>query len=141
MVRVLLCNISPSLSPPRPSSPSPTPKPKPNSSGCSLRDLTVSLKTKYSQEIPSIAQALSSTLLSVALSLGLFYASPPDVISSELITPQEELECREEEDYVDDRSTARVVTNEEIVEEAWQIVNDSFIDTGRHRWSPDSWLV
>lgn len=33
------------------------------------------------------------------------------------------------------------MTNEEIVEEAWQIVNDSFLETGGHRWSPDSWLV
>ncbi|KAJ1426199.1 Tail specific protease [Sesbania bispinosa] len=34
-----------------------------------------------------------------------------------------------------------VVTNEGLVEEAWQIVNDSFLDTGRHRWSQDTWQL
>lgn len=51
--------------------------------------------------------------------------------------------CREEDVAVPDL-TAPVpeeMTNEEIVQEAWQIVNDSFLDTGRHRWSHDTWLV
>ncbi|XP_038894566.1 carboxyl-terminal-processing peptidase 1, chloroplastic isoform X2 [Benincasa hispida] len=30
-------------------------------------------------------------------------------------------------------------TNEDIVQEAWEIVNDSYLDAGRHRWSPESW--
>jgi hypothetical protein len=34
-----------------------------------------------------------------------------------------------------------VVTNEGLVQEAWQIVNDDFLDTGRNRWSQDTWQV
>lgn len=70
----------------------------------------------------------------------------PDKLSptlTELITPKEESNCREDEyvaNAVDDGST-KAVTNEEIVEEAWEIVNEGFLDTDRHRWSPDSWLV
>ncbi|KGN65570.1 carboxyl-terminal-processing peptidase 1, chloroplastic isoform X1 [Cucumis sativus] len=30
-------------------------------------------------------------------------------------------------------------TNEDIVREAWEIVNDSFLDSGRNRWSPEAW--
>ncbi|KAJ4976439.1 hypothetical protein NE237_001545 [Protea cynaroides] len=33
-----------------------------------------------------------------------------------------------------------LVSNEAIVEEAWEIVNDSFLDVGKHRWSPERWL-
>lgn len=33
-----------------------------------------------------------------------------------------------------------LVTNEEIVKEAWEIVNDTFLGTDRNRWSPESWL-
>lgn len=32
-------------------------------------------------------------------------------------------------------------TNEDIVREAWEIVNDSFLDSGRNRWSPEAWKV
>ncbi|KAK6124112.1 hypothetical protein DH2020_042138 [Rehmannia glutinosa] len=137
MVRNLLCNSSPSLSPPPP--PPPPPGPKSKSIGFPLKNLTMPPKSNYSQK-SSITQSLSSTLLSIALSLGFFYASPPDATSLELSNTQQELNCVEDEVYADDKLTAEVVTNEEIVEEAWQVVNDSFLDTGRHRWSPDSWL-
>lgn len=36
-------------------------------------------------------------------------------------------------------SGPELVTNAGIVEEAWEIVNDSFLGTGRHRWSPQTW--
>ncbi|CAL5412451.1 unnamed protein product [Camellia sinensis] len=49
--------------------------------------------------------------------------------------------CRQEDQTEDRYETAPgLLTNEGIVDEAWEIVNDSFIDTGRHRWSPDTWL-
>lgn len=136
MVRLLLCNSS--LSPLSPPPPPPTKlelviPPLSNSIPISNSD--------YSQRIPSISQAFSSTLISLALSLGLFCASPSHSTALEPVPPQQELICREFDDYVDDKSTGEAVTNEEIVEEAWQIVNDSFLETGRHRWSPDSWLV
>lgn len=64
------------------------------------------------------------------------------MFSIDFSIPTEESICREEENYADLKLTGDTVsvTNEGIVEEAWQIVNDSFLDTGRHRWSPDSWL-
>ncbi|KAK4440122.1 Carboxyl-terminal-processing peptidase 1, chloroplastic [Sesamum alatum] len=138
MMRLLLCNSSPSPS----SLPPPPPPPPPKSIlvSRSVNNSTLSPKPNYTQKTVSITQVLSTTLLSVALSLGIFCASPSEVISLELSTPQEELNCREDENYENDKVAAEVVTNEEIVEEAWQIVNDSYLDTGRGRWSPDYWL-
>ncbi|KAG6407231.1 hypothetical protein SASPL_130217 [Salvia splendens] len=136
MVRPLLCNPSLSpLSPPPPSSPT-----KPALVIPPLSNSIPISNSDYSQRIPSISQAFSSTLISLALSLGLFCASPSHSTALEPVPLQQELICREYDDYVDDKSTGEAVTNEEIVEEAWQIVNDSFLETGRHRWSPDSWL-
>ncbi|XP_073025334.1 carboxyl-terminal-processing peptidase 1, chloroplastic isoform X2 [Primulina eburnea] len=123
-MRLLLCNSSPQL----------VPIIHP------LKALNICPISKFRQKVPSINQALSTTLISVTLSLGIFYACPPDVFSIDFSTPTEESICREEENYVDPKLTGDTVTNEGIVEEAWQIVNDSFLDTGRHRWSPDSWL-
>ncbi|GER42750.1 peptidase S41 family protein [Striga asiatica] len=129
MARHILCNLPPSLPPP------PQPPSRPRST--SLR----SPETNCSQKIRRLTRALSSAILPLALSLGLFGASPPDVISLELTTPQEELVCVEDEIYADSLSTSQVATNEEIVGEAWQIVNDSFLDAGgRRRWSSDYWL-
>lgn len=134
MVRLLLCDSSlRSLSPP--------PPPKPVCVIPPIRSPIPTSKSNYSQRIPSISQALSSTLISFALSLGIFYASPSHSTALESVAPQQELICREYDYYADDKSTGEAVTNEEIVEEAWQIVNDSFLETGRHNWTPDSWLV
>lgn len=48
--------------------------------------------------------------------------------------------CQEDGDVEAEADTSPgVVSNEGIVEEAWEIVNDSFLDT-RNRWSPDKWL-
>ncbi|KAH6773566.1 Peptidase S41 family protein [Perilla frutescens var. frutescens] len=138
MVRLLLCYSSPSLFPPPP--PPPPPPLKPVCIISSIRNSSPTTKSNCSQKIPSISQALSSTLISLALSLGLFCSSPSHSIALESTTPKQELNCREDDDYAVDKLTGDAVTNEEIVEEAWQIVNDSFLDTGRHRWSTDSWL-
>ncbi|KAF5472459.1 hypothetical protein F2P56_009176 [Juglans regia] len=97
--------------------------------------------------------------LSGALSFGILFSSPcsiafqsptvqsppppPPSTSSSLSTTHDaspEL-CREDERLVKAETGPEVVTNEGIVEEAWEIVNDSFLDTGRHRWSPQTWKV
>ena len=85
------------------------------------------------------------TALSGALSFGLVFSSPcaialesPTVQSSP--SPSSEY-CREDEQLIKAETGPEVATNEGIVEEAWEIVNDSFIDTGRHRWSPQTWQV
>ncbi|KAI4295383.1 hypothetical protein L6164_035434 [Bauhinia variegata] len=80
--------------------------------------------------------------LSGALSFGLLI-SLPSAIALESPSIQSPLSpsqvCRdvEREKRVD--TGQEMATNEGIVEEAWQIVNDSFLDTGRRRWSRESW--
>ncbi|KAL3616944.1 Carboxyl-terminal-processing peptidase 1, chloroplastic [Castilleja foliolosa] len=138
MVSHLLCNSPLSFSPPP--HPPALRRPKSNSLTLSLKNLTAAPKSICWLKSSTITQTLTSSILSVALSLGLFYASPSDVISLELNTSHEELNCVEDEIYADDRLPAQAVTNEEIVKEAWDIVNESYLDTGRRRWSPDFWL-
>ncbi|XP_042945343.1 carboxyl-terminal-processing peptidase 1, chloroplastic isoform X2 [Carya illinoinensis] len=92
--------------------------------------------------------------LSGALSFGILFSSPgsiafqsptvqspPPPPSSSLSTKHDSSSelCREDERLVKAETGPEVVTNEGIVEEAWEIVNDSFLDTGRHRWSPQTW--
>lgn len=50
--------------------------------------------------------------------------------------------CKEDDggDELEGKPAPNLATNEAIVEEAWEIVNDGFLDTGRSRWSPEMWL-
>ncbi|KAK1276145.1 hypothetical protein QJS04_geneDACA000764 [Acorus gramineus] len=83
-----------------------------------------------------------------ALSFGLI-ASPPTAASAAAAvlqspSPPTDL-CREEEEAVsvpEEEEEDRVFTNEGIVEEAWAIVNEGFVDSGNGRrpWSPKEWL-
>ncbi|XP_014509729.1 carboxyl-terminal-processing peptidase 1, chloroplastic [Vigna radiata var. radiata] len=80
---------------------------------------------------------LRNTLLGAALSFGLLFSFPsvsalqlPSQPCPHRQPPQETLQ-----------TTPEVVTNQGLVEEAWQIVNDTFLDTGRHRWSQDTWQL
>ncbi|XP_048331696.2 carboxyl-terminal-processing peptidase 1, chloroplastic isoform X2 [Ziziphus jujuba] len=95
------------------------------------------------------ANWLNKTLIGVvsgALSLGLLVTpptsiafeassieSPPSSSASSGYCLEDELPGRAE------AGSDSVVTNEGIVEEAWEIVNESFLDAGRHRWSPEDW--
>lgn len=82
-------------------------------------------------------------VLTGALSFSLFLSSPlalesPSSVQS--VPPSPSLSCHEGEDAAESEPRQVVAeTNEGIVEEAWQIVNDSFLDTGRHRWTPQNW--
>lgn len=51
--------------------------------------------------------------------------------------------CIEDElhEFGSSETVSPPATNEDIVREAWEIVNDSFLDAGRHRWSPEAWKV
>lgn len=94
--------------------------------------------------------------VSILLSFGLFFSSPqpsssiahaldsPSAIRSSpsVSMTERNSSCREDEEEEKRANTSQVVTNEGIVEEAWEIVYDSFLDTtNRHRWSPETWLV
>ncbi|KAL5990060.1 hypothetical protein ACLOJK_010957 [Asimina triloba] len=106
-----------------------------------------SSRNQYSaQECPKWLQRLSLHALASTLSFGLILTSPLPALSLQPSSPQSapittttQL-CQEDEyDFVDEVAP-EPVTNEGIVEEAWQIVNDTFIDAGRHQWSPEMWL-
>ncbi|CAI9087909.1 OLC1v1022105C4 [Oldenlandia corymbosa var. corymbosa] len=95
--------------------------------------------------------------VSIVLSVGILLSSPtpclsiaidssPSVRSSPPVyLTEKDANCREDEAQgertVDNSDTPQMVTNEGLVEEAWEIVYESFLDTSqRHRWSPESWL-
>ncbi|CDP17322.1 unnamed protein product [Coffea canephora] len=90
--------------------------------------------------------------VSILLSCGLLLSSPPlsfsianafdlpSLVQSSIPASDASsiTNCREDEERQEDSG---LVTNEGIVEEAWEVVYDSFLDTtNRHRWSPETWL-
>ncbi|XP_031284463.1 carboxyl-terminal-processing peptidase 1, chloroplastic isoform X2 [Pistacia vera] len=133
-MRILLCNASSSL---LPLSPSSTPAHKPpllhattSNSNCwpnkALKALfTGALSLNLLLSSPSSLAIDSPSLQSTS-------PSPSDVSLTQSCREDDEIEALAQ-------SESQVVTNEGIVEEAWQIVNDSFLDTGRHRWTPQNW--
>ncbi|KAE7996268.1 hypothetical protein FH972_001002 [Carpinus fangiana] len=96
--------------------------------------------------IANCAKKSLTLALSGALSFGLLFSSPCSIalesptIQSPSSSSSSSSLCREDERVAKAETRPEVVTNEGIVEEAWEIVNESFIDTGRHRWSPQTWL-
>ncbi|KAK7359149.1 hypothetical protein VNO77_01096 [Canavalia gladiata] len=97
--------------------------------------------------IPSNPTWLRNTFLGAALSFGLLFSnpsvsalqSPPSPIPTLYSSSQT---CRDVEPPQEMLQTPpEVISNEGLVQEAWQIVNDAFLDTGRHRWSPDTWQL
>ncbi|XP_017602817.1 carboxyl-terminal-processing peptidase 1, chloroplastic [Gossypium arboreum] len=131
-MRILLCNCNspPSLSPTPPQKPPPSFLP------------AAAVWTKKTL-ITALSGALSLTLLVSSSSPALSSDSPPfqPPRPPQLSTPLPDRCNEEEEEELQNKFVLKpeFVTNEEIVQEAWQIVNDSFLDTGRHRWSPQSW--
>ncbi|KAM7524948.1 hypothetical protein LguiA_014850 [Lonicera macranthoides] len=83
--------------------------------------------------------------LTGALSFGLVISSPSSIAlespsPSVPISPSSSIEyCREEDRGEEQTAPPYLVTDEQIVEEAWEIVNDGFLDT-HNRWSPQTWL-
>ncbi|KAM7530529.1 hypothetical protein LguiB_033939 [Lonicera macranthoides] len=84
--------------------------------------------------------------LTGALSFGLVISSPSSIAlespsPSVPISPSSSIEyCREEDRGEEQTAPPYLVTDEQIVEEAWEIVNDGFLDT-HNRWSPQTWLL
>ncbi|KAL8227781.1 hypothetical protein R6Q57_015365 [Mikania cordata] len=100
--------------------------------------------TAISQK-PSLLRSLTGAVISVNL---IFFSPllplPSPSIASNYTPPVVQSECREEDKQIENEkrfeNAPELVTNEEIVKEAWEIVNDSFLGTDRNRWSPQSWL-
>ncbi|XP_052181460.1 carboxyl-terminal-processing peptidase 1, chloroplastic isoform X2 [Diospyros lotus] len=120
-MRVLCCNCCASPTPP-----------------LSRSSITPNLFNNHSLNWP---QKTLIGSLTGALSFGLLFFSPSSLAlnsQSPFSQPQPSSPeyCREEML----EKAPEPATNEGIVEEAWEIVNDSFLDTGRGRWSPKTWL-
>lgn len=127
-MRVLLCNSSSSLLLSSPSPPTPTKK------------SPILLTTNNNWVRKTLLGAFNG-----ALSLNILLSSPFSLAAEsplQLQSPSNPLteQCLQEE-KLEEITGPQTVTNEGIVEEAWQIVNDSFLDAGRHRWTPESWQV
>ena len=128
---LLLCNSSPKL------------QPQPSTSHTSKPPL-ISNHLSHNTCANWARKALVG-VLSGALSFGLLVIPPTSIAyeaSAVQSPPSSSSYCLEEvpEDRAESESDS-VVRNEGIVEEAWEIVNESYLDTGRHRWSPEDWQV
>ncbi|KAH0464149.1 hypothetical protein IEQ34_006935 [Dendrobium chrysotoxum] len=72
------------------------------------------------------------------LSLALVSSNYPLLAAESMPSPAEV--CQEEVAAGDEVSSASA-TNDDLVEEAWEVVNESFIGgAGRRAWSPEKWL-
>ncbi|OAY25078.1 carboxyl-terminal-processing peptidase 1, chloroplastic isoform X2 [Manihot esculenta] len=125
-MRILLCNSSSSLLLSSPSPPTPTKK------------SPILLTTNNNWVRKALLGAFNG-----ALSLNILLSSPFSLAAEsplQLQSPSNPLteQCLQEE-KLEEITGPQTVTNEGIVEEAWQIVNDSFLNAGRHRWTPESW--
>ncbi|XP_010243687.1 PREDICTED: carboxyl-terminal-processing peptidase 1, chloroplastic isoform X2 [Nelumbo nucifera] len=99
---------------------------------------------------PKWPQKLLLRAFTAALSFGFIVSSPSSIAIAAQSpslqippppSPPSEL-CQEEEEAEEQtpEPAPEFVTNEAIVEEAWEIVNDSYLNTGRRQWSPDIWM-
>ncbi|KAL5731917.1 C-terminal processing peptidase [Ranunculus cassubicifolius] len=83
------------------------------------------------------------TLILHSLSLTLIFSSPSPSIASLISPPSSTEYCKEDEEFNESQTleiAPALVTNEGIVEEAWGIVKETFLDsTDKHRWSIDNW--
>ncbi|KAF6156136.1 hypothetical protein GIB67_024106, partial [Kingdonia uniflora] len=89
-------------------------------------------------------QKLLIRAITGTLSFTLLFSSP-SLSHATTTTPLSPLleSCREEEllQELEEPEVEVKVSNEGIVEEAWGIVNDTFLDSSdRHRWSPENWM-
>ncbi|KAF2539854.1 hypothetical protein F2Q68_00020151 [Brassica cretica] len=87
----------------------------------------------------TLTLVLSSPIPSVAASIDPYLSMTPPSLSLDS-SPED---CPNEEgadtEVLEDDVRPQLVTNEGIVEEAWEIVNDAFIDARSNRWSPETW--
>lgn len=96
----------------------------------------VSVETaKYNVDAPSTAGKNSLSIATSndeTVSLGV---APEDVTLRD--------ECTEEiaSSVVPMEEAVQEVPNESVIQEAWQVVNENFLDARHNSWSADAWLV
>ncbi|GAB4831567.1 hypothetical protein Ancab_005579 [Ancistrocladus abbreviatus] len=117
------------------------------SCGSKNKNKNTDKSTENNENISNWQRKTLTRFLTGALSLSLLVSSPSsialDSISNrtQLSPPTSAEYCREDEQEEREAEIApKLVTNEGIVEEAWGIVNDSFLNTSRRGWSPKIWL-
>ncbi|CAL1400705.1 unnamed protein product [Linum trigynum] len=138
-MRSLLCSCSATLA-----SPPPSPEPSPGFSNRNLPSVLLLADNLAKKTLLGVVTgALSFSLVLSSPASATLESAPLQVPSP---APLSEY-CREEAatlaEGADQRAVVeagrRVPTNQRIVEEAWEIVNGSFLDVGRHSWTPESW--
>ncbi|XP_072995732.1 carboxyl-terminal-processing peptidase 1, chloroplastic isoform X1 [Typha latifolia] len=126
---------------------------RPKTLSSSLLNLTTNYsKPQAIKRLPGTHPCLQNLLfraLAGALSFSLLFSAPvPFASASEepIHSPPSEL-CSEEAAGAEEAAATPVgesphpVTNEELVEEAWEVVYESFLpDAGRRPWSPEMWM-
>ncbi|XP_009406283.1 carboxyl-terminal-processing peptidase 1, chloroplastic [Musa acuminata AAA Group] len=87
----------------------------------------------------AVAGALS---FSLAASLSLFDAAAVEIPSLVDLPPPTSDLCREDDGEMASTDVLpESITNEGLVEEAWEVVNESFLpDAGGRSWSPEKWM-
>lgn len=86
--------------------------------------------------------AISLSLITSSLSLPSVGMAAPVVQLPPDSTPAERCAGEEGQDPSSvERNPPPVITNEEIVREAWEVVNESFLDSVNRGWSPEKWQV
>ncbi|KAK3165000.1 hypothetical protein QOZ80_1AG0027640 [Eleusine coracana subsp. coracana] len=83
--------------------------------------------------------AIRSAAAAVAVSLSLLVGDAASAAVAVASQPHEV--CRDGGSPVEEEVRGEAVTNEQLVEEAWEVVNESFLpDAGSRPWSPDMWM-
>ncbi|PIA41447.1 hypothetical protein AQUCO_02200099v1, partial [Aquilegia coerulea] len=142
------CNCSP---PP----PLPSPSPLPPSPFAIINNNNNKAATTLNKLITKLPQKLLFHAFTNTLSFTLLFSTPSSSIASVIspplppLTPSSptlsEYYCKEDEESLQQQilvdSAPELVTNEGIVEEAWEIVKETFLDSSdRHQWSLDNWI-
>jgi hypothetical protein len=85
--------------------------------------------------------ALRAAAAAAAISLSLLAGNAAGPPSAWAVEQPPEI-CRGEDGGRDAEVKAEAVTNEQLVEEAWEVVNEGFLpDAGSRPWSPEMWMV
>ncbi|KAF8695932.1 hypothetical protein HU200_036808 [Digitaria exilis] len=87
----------------------------------------------------SFPDALRAAAAAAAVSLSLLTGDAVGAVAAAAAQPAEV--CRDGVAAVVEEVRAEAVTNEQLVEEAWEVVNESFLpDAGSRPWSPEMWM-
>nr|CAB3473805.1 unnamed protein product [Digitaria exilis] len=88
----------------------------------------------------SFPDALRAAAAAAAVSLSLLTGDAVGAVAAAAAQPTEV--CRDGVAAVVEEVRAEAVTNEQLVEEAWEVVNESFLpDAGSRPWSPEMWMA